>query len=401
MKRESRFSLLNGLVIGMLVLAGAAISDSLPAQAQNPRTRRPQIRQNQPTKRSPGQVQSIPTDVSFEIMTDSSSDTLSAQRWGAVFRQLGISVRIRSALFEERAEVKESRRGRTRYVKAIALLKRDGSIRFPDRSFRLSDGRRLTAWIRELKTYGAQGNSAGKPGFGLSSGQFDIVFRTLEQPVRGNFKGLAFEEALAKLNIPGTMSLRFSIDAEKQLVENPPRGKVLSELNGLSRGTALSVLLNNAGMGFYPGRSPAGDLELVIVPIQDDGARWPVGWPLQRAPLHVAPKIVEVVPIELDEAPLLDVLNGIEQTTKVPILIDTWRIRNARIKLEDLTVTQPLKKMTWSGFLDRATFPALMRELVTDEAGKPFVWITTRNVKQLNERHRQREALMKQRGEKK
>jgi hypothetical protein len=45
--------------------------------------------------------------------------------------------------------------------------------------------------------------------------------------------------------------------------------------------------------------------------------------------------------------------------------------------------------------LDRVTFPHLMRELLQDEAGKPFIWVTTRTVKQLNERNRQREEFEK------
>ena len=54
--------------------------------------------------------------------------------------------------------------------------------------------------------------------------------------------------------------------------------------------------------------------------------------------------------------------------------------------------------MTWSGLLDRVTFPHLMRELLQDEAGTPFVFVTTRTVAQLNERAKQVERLLDQKG---
>ena len=137
---------------------------------------------------------------------------------------------------------------------------------------------------------------------------------------------------------------------------------------------------------------------MVATPMRDDAAKWPIGWPLSRAPLHIAPKIVEVVEVDLDDKPLLDVLDGVAAATKIPVLVDTWRIRQADIDLDEFRVTQAPKKMTWSGFLDRATFPKLMREIVVDENGKPFVWITTRTVKQLNERAKQRDAQFDAKG---
>jgi hypothetical protein len=107
------------------------------------------------------------------------------------------------------------------------------------------------------------------------------------------------------------------------------------------------------------------------------------------------PKLVEVIPVTLDEVPLTDVLTAASVKTGISIQIDTHRIEAAGIQLERLKVSQPPKKMTWSGLLDRATFPHLMRELLQDEAGEPFIWVTTRTVKQLNDRNRQREEFEK------
>ncbi len=343
---------------------------------------------------SSSKTQIPPTDVSVELLSISTVSAVSAQQWGSTFAKLRVSVRIRTPVGDDRPEVTETRRGRTRYVRAIGELKRDGSIVFPGQRFRLSDPARLAEWIRELKTYGAQGSTEGKPGFGLSPQQFALVFAALETPVARSLEGLTLDRSLAGVGLPESLPLNLTVEAEEQLRSNPPPAPAPDGLAGMSRGAALGILLNSAGLGFRPGRTPRGTLELTIVPL-GDSAVWPIGWPLERAPLHTMPKLVEVIPVTLDEVPLTDVLTAASVKTGISILIDTHRIQAAGIQLERLRVTQAPKSMTWSGLLDRATFPDLMRELLQDEAGKPFIWVTTRSVKQLNERNRQREEFEK------
>lgn len=340
----------------------------------------------------------LKTSISVDLLADRFASGINSQRWGELFRQFGITVRIRQPLLDDKPEVAEKIRGRLRFVKATGTLKRDGSIQFPDRTFRLRDTAKIKEWLTELTVYGAQGSTEGKPGFGLNQTQFAFVFRTLSEPTRQEFTGVTFDEALQKLEMPRTLPLRITADAELRLKQDPPDTEMPAGLKGLSRGTVLAILLNNAGLGIHPGRTPAGTLEIVATPLRDDAAKWPIGWPLSRAPLHIAPKIVEVVEIDLDDKPLLDVLAGVAAATEIPVLVDTWRIRQAKIDLNEFRVTQLPKKMTWSGFLDRATFPKLMREIVVDENGKPFVWITTRTVKQLNERAKQRDAQFEAKG---
>lgn len=347
--------------------------------------------------RSPSgrKTKSPPTDVSVELLSSSTSSGLSAQRWGSVFAKLRVSVRIRRPLRDDQPDVTETQRGRTRYVVAVGSLERDGSIAFPGRRFRLSDTARLAEWIRELQTYGAQGSADGKPGFGLSPAQFTLVFAALEAPVPRSLEGLTLDRSLAGVELPRSLPLRLTAEAEELLRSNPPPAPAPDGFEGMSRGSALAILLNGAGLGFHPGRTPQGTLELTIVPLEESASVWPVGWPLERAPLHAMPKLVEVIPVELEDVPLTDVLTAASVKTGIPILVDTYRLEAARIRIDQLKVSQPLKKMTWSGLLDRATFPDLMRELLQDEHGRSFIWVTTRSVKQLNARNRQREEFEK------
>ena len=352
----------------------------------------------QPGNTFRSQVSKQQTQVSFELLMVDRVPPLAAQQWGEIFRRAGASVRIRQALSSDRTEVSETTRGSLRQVKATGLLERDGSIIFDNRRFRQSQTAPLAEWIRELKTYGAQGNDEGKPGFGLTRAQFDLVFQTLASKVVHNPAGLELSEALAAVGLPASLPLRMTPAALEQLKRDVTRRPAPDGLAGLSRGTVVAILLNEAGLGFRPGRTPEGSLELRVSPVSKETAAWPIGWPLERPPISSMPKFVELVPVEFSDVKLTDVIHAISVQTELPILIDHRRAFDANIQIGELKVNQEYRKMTWSGLLDRVTFPNLMRELLQDEAGTPFVFVTTRTVAQLNERAKQIERLLDQKG---
>lgn len=347
------------------------------------------------TTRSPSS-RKLQTQISFELLTATRVPVLAAQQWGEIFRRVGATVRIRQAIISDRAEITETTRGSVRLVKAVGLLEQNGSIIFENRRFRQSQTASLGEWIRELKTYGAQGNDAGKPGFGLTRAQFDGVFRTLSRKVLQDPAGLDLPTALTKIDLPASLPLRMTPEALTLLKGSSTRRAAAEGLVGLSRGTVIAILLNDAGLGFRPGRTPEGNLELRVRPINKETAAWPIGWPLQKPPISSMPKLVQIVPVEFSDVPLVDVVHAISVQTEIPILTDYRRAFDANIPLSKLKVNQEYRKMTWSGLLDRVTFPHLMRELLQDEAGTPFVWVTTRTVAQMNERARQRDRLVEQ-----
>jgi len=370
--------------LAALIVSGVLLLINLSASAQQGGL----VRTPSPRKQQ--------TQVSFELLMVNRVPPLAAQRWGEIFRRAGATVRIRQALGNDRAEISESKRGSLRMVKATGLLDRDGSIIFENRRFRQSQAAALNEWIRELKTYGAQGDDVGKPGFGLTREQFDRVFRILAGKVTKDPAGLDLSAALAAIGLPDALPLRMTPAALDLLKSTNSRRPAPEGLAGLSRGTVIAILLNNARLGFRPGRSPEGTLELRVSPLDKDTAAWPIGWPLEKPPITSMPKFVEIIPIEFTNVALVDVVHAISVQTGIPILTDHRRIFEANIPLSKLKVNQDYRKMTWSGLLDRVTFPDLMRELLQDEAGTPFVFLTTRTVAQLNERASQRERLIEQ-----
>ena len=336
------------------------------------------------------------TQVSFELLMVERVPPLAAQQWGEIFRRAGASVRVRQALNSDRAEISETTRGSLRQVKATGLLERNGSVIFENRRFRQSQGAALAEWIRELKTYGAQGSDEGKPGFGLTRAQFDRVFQTLAARVVRDPAGLQLAEAIAAVDLPSSLPLHMTPAATELLKRRVTRRAASEGLSGLSRGTVVALLLNDAGLGFRPGRTPDGNLELRVSLLDEATAAWPIGWPLEKAPGTLMPKFVEIVPVEFEDVALVDVIHAISVQTGLPILVDHRRALEANIPLDELKVNQEYRKMTWSGLLDRVTFPNLMREQLQDEAGTPFVFVTTRTVAQMNERAKQVERLLEQ-----
>ena len=119
-------------------------------------------------------------------------------------------------------------------------------------------------------------------------------------------------------------------------------------MSGFSRGTALAILLNNAGLGFRPGRTPEGNLELLAISLSENKEVWPIGWPLTKGPINIVPKLVEIVPVELEDVPLNDVLMAASLATNIPIIVDNYRPQRAKINIDKLVVNQPLKRMSWS-----------------------------------------------------
>ncbi|NOX55272.1 MAG: hypothetical protein GXP27_12710 [Planctomycetes bacterium] len=320
------------------------------------------------------------TEVSVELLAEGGvAAGLAAQQWGRVFQQLGVPLRIRRPILDDEPEVKEQRFGTIRRVTAVGRLQQTGRITFPDRSFTLRDIDRLKEWLRELQTYGAQGSPEGKPAFGLSPKQFQQVFQALTPQLEVEVHGKGLQEALATLPLPDAFPIHLSV-AAKELVRQTSDTRCSQHLKGLSLGTALAALLNDFGLGFRPSRTPSGDIELRVEPLEEGHDHWPVGWELPEdvSRLELARDFFKLRPLEYRDEPLPDLLRAVSAASGIPILVDTHQIRKEGIDLSRLRVRFPRRQASWSLLLRAATTPhKLTRRLRLDEAGRLLVWITS------------------------
>ena len=260
---------------------------------------------------------------------------------------------------------------------AVAALEPSGRLIFQDRVFTQSDLVPLLEWLRELKSYGAQGAPDGKPLWGLDADQFSDVFNVLQKGVDAELNGESFAEAVKQLDQSKEMPVRLTPSTVEYLKTTAGSGPVPQKLKGFSVGTALAIVLRNEGLGFRPLRTPAGGIELTVAPLAEISDPWPVGWDLKESRSDTAPKLFDIVPIELREVPLDAVLDAIAVKSEVPVIVDSRRLAEEGLDLSQLKVTVPRKKTSWSLLLRSATAPhRLTRDLKIDERGQPFVWVT-------------------------
>jgi hypothetical protein len=336
-----------------------------------------------PAGRLPGRLPAPQYDnktaVSVELMMGDNAGALQAQDWSRVFEQLKVPVRIRRGLPGDKQGVSEQIVGTLRFVKAIGTLERSGEISFGRRRYSRADAEKLGEWLRELQAYGAQGSPKGQPLWGLSDTQFSELYEALAEPVENEIEGLSLTGAIALMRLPQRYPLRFSsaarqwLETEKSLPE-----KVRQQFKEFAKGTALAIVLNNFGLGFRPERTPQGGIELVAEPLGESGEFWRAGWEPKDTRPQTAPRLFELVPVELEDVPLVDVLDAISARTGLPIRYDDYRIARYEIDLQYLKVSYPSRRTSWSIVLRGLTNPAkLSHELRIDERGEPFIWIST------------------------
>lgn len=363
------------------VLTGIALLAGVPqtVSAQRNSVRPLPTSRTQPGTAA-GQARPEPrsTIVELELLTSGLGAGLEAQQWREAMEPLGVSLLIRQPGFEDKPEIQEQTFGTLRRVKAIGTLEGNGRISFPNRSFALNEVRKLGEWIDELKVYGAQGSPEGQPLWGLTKTQFGGIYAALSAKVEDEVEGLTLPEALAALKLPRSYPVRITTAAEKWASSSEP---VRQKYRGLSQGTALSILLNEYGLGFRPLRTPAGQVELAVEPLTNREDVWPAGWPFADSRQETAPKLFELIKIELQDVEFTDVLDAVAEVTGVPILVDDRALADAGIDLDSLRVTYPRRQASWSVALRGLTFQhRLSRDLRIDEQGQPFVWITTLTV---------------------
>jgi len=357
-----------------IVLVALIVAGSLDvALAQRPRLT-DQVRQAR------SQPQSSRTSrVNVELLTGKDNVALRAQQWGRLFAKLGISARIRSARGDEQPEIRESTAGSVRRVTAIGRIHRTGDLIFPDRTFSFDESSKLTEWLGSLADYGAQGSPEGQSLWGLNEKQFAAAYEALSQPLEQAIHGAELKVALERFELDGDLPIRLSDEASAWLARNSSKlPKVRQELQSLSKGTALAILLNGYGLEFHPTRTRDAKVELAVVRADTTDDVWPIGWDLKHSRGRTAPSLYQMVPVEFDDVPLLDLLDVVSEQSKVPIRFDVYRIEQEEADLEGTRVTHPRKNVALAGVVLRAVAAANLRSLLRiDERGRPFLWVTT------------------------
>jgi hypothetical protein len=363
------------IVAGFPVPAAHAQLDRIPP--------RPRPQQSDRKPRTAGEIN---TQISVEISAGKEGAGIPSLKWRTAFEELGIPISIQPGGLNKEPETTEEKVGNLRRVTVRGQLDRSGRLVFAGRSFSPNEAAKLRAWIDDLKTFGAQGSPAGQPVWGLSQEQFADLYSALSIAMTEEVAGLPLEAAVARFGLPASYPLEFSQEARRILKDAADKGsKVRSSLLGFSKGTALAIALAEHGLAFRPVRSASGEIGLAIIPRNDEqeNAGWPIGWEPKGTRPETAPKLFGLLPIELDDAPLVDVVAAISARSEIAIFYDYSRIEAKGISLDTLKVSYKPRQSSYSLLLQSITLAhRLNHVLKIDELGRPFVWISTIDVRQ-------------------
>ena len=368
------------------LLAVAIGSAAPPVSAQTP-PRNPQrsraIAQQgpQPTgKGSDAPTGKVPTTlIQLELLTGPEANSLKAADWQKACEERKISCTIRRGLQDDQPGVIEKKRGDSfRQVTVIGRLEKTGRLIFPDRTFAPGESKRLAEWLDELKTYGAQGTPEGQRLWGLTEKQFTSVMETLAAPLAIETEEVPLADVLAGFRFSPTHPLRWTTQAEKKRSQVDLSAPCAQSVRGFTQGTALALVLAEMGLGFRPRRQPDGSIDLAVVDLDEAQHVWPIGWYRSIPPDKVAPSLFVFREIHFSDIDIPGALAASTAVTGIQVLVDRANLRAKEIDLASHEVDFPLRKTTWAQAYDRLLSKATCKyELLIDEAGKPFVWVTS------------------------
>jgi hypothetical protein len=153
---------------------------------------------------------------------------------------------------------------------------------------------------------------------------------------------------------------------------------VADALQGLSAGTVMAAVLRPLGLVLVPRKEAGGDIKLWITDVRTARASWPVGWPPETTPIETAPKLFNNLNVEIEDTPVSLALEAISGRIEMPVLYDHNSLARQRIDPSEAKVSLPAERTYYQRIINRMLNQVQLNgELRVDEAGTPFLWIST------------------------
>ena len=312
--------------------------------------------------------------VELELIADSSGGAaLAFQEWMQTLGRAGVkNIRLRTAEATDRVGIET--RGSTDnpvYVVTGTVVSRD-ELLLPCGRFKRSDAARAAQWLDDLAERGPPNRREAHPAFGLTASQIQRVREDLAKPVVFSTQGMTRSEAVEKIGsrlaIPIQVAGRLAAAGDD---------KVAEELSGVSCGTALACVLRPLGYGLVP-RPTAEGLAYGVGKARLDQEVWPIGWPPEKPLVQTMPSLFEFHNVNVQNVAATKALEAIATRLKVPVLMDYNAMARHGVDPAKTLVSLPSARTTYSLALRKLLFHARLKfEVRVDEAGKPFLWITT------------------------
>ncbi len=314
--------------------------------------------------------------VQLELATQEGFQATEARAWYELLTGLKVNgLQIRGQQGSDKLEISATGDGDARIYRVTGLLTARNELVLPGGRFSSRDAAGISAWLEDLKTNGPPGAARPQKVFGLDEETVGRLRKQLGAKVKDQTTGRRRTEVITRIAADLKLNLPIPADAANALAEEGP---LTEELQGLASGTVLSFVLRPAGYALVP-RPAAGGYELRIMSVKNAQEIWPVGLPAEDRRHKVLPVLSEVIEVQIDKGtPFTQALSAIQGRVNVPFLMDLNALAAEGIDPNKVTVQLPARRLNYSIILTSLLGQArLVYELRTDEAGQPFLWITT------------------------
>jgi hypothetical protein len=326
--------------------------------------------------------------VGLEVATEPGLQITAPQEWLQLLTRAGIdNVRIRAATGDERPRAENIGSDQQPHYRVVGVLTSRGELHLPGRTFRRGDLARLKEYLQQVAAEGPDAVIAPRGRFGLTESQFAAVLANLAQPIDFPTEGQPPHTVVDRLAAMLSYPLTTDTDADRAL---RTAGPLPDELQGLTTGTGLAILLHGYGLALRPEKTVAGPVVLRVEaggssastttgepPVTTNADAWPVGWDPDKPPVALAPTLFESVNVAIDGYTLRETLEAIGPRIKVPYYWDHAALAADQIDPDAVKVSFPNSRMSYKRLLDRVLAQSRLGiKLRVDEAGTAFLWIT-------------------------
>ena len=314
--------------------------------------------------------------VSLELVTEEGFPITGAQQWYQVFSELGVgNLRIRSATGTDAVGVEKRGTKDAPIYDVIGLIKANNTLYLPGGKFTTGDGARLKKWLADLAEQGTEAVTQPRQAFGLTRSQLLEVDSDLKKPVALVTHDVPASQAVEQLGRNLGHAIEIDSAGQRALADV----KIEDDLLGVTSGTALAAILRPAGLVFTPEQPSGGALRYRVSKPAAGRESWPIGWKADVPEAKLLPEMYgKMINVEIDQTPVTEAVGALQERLQIPILWDHNALALHGIDPAKIEVKLPAKKLTYSLILQRILSQAkLKKELRIDEAGKPFLWITS------------------------
>jgi hypothetical protein len=314
--------------------------------------------------------------VELELVTDARVPITAQQEWLQRLSQAGVSnLRIRAGQPSDQVGIEIRGTDAAPIYAVRGMITSGGDVLLPGARFGTTEAARLVRWLDDLAQFGPSRQPARKSAFGLSVQQFEEVHRGLSRPVGFSTEGMPRREVIEKIG----QGLLVPLRSDSQILQAIKDDDVVAEeLSSLSSGTVLAYLVRPLGGCLVPREAGAGRLECVLVKAKPNTEAWPIGWEPEEHRSKLVPGLFEFLNVNVQGVAVTQVLSAVTERLKVPVLMDYNALARHGIEPDKAMVNHPQRRTSYTLLLKKTLYQAgLKSEIRVDEAGQPFLWVTT------------------------